>query len=211
MIKVAITDDHAVIIEGIQSMLEMADTIQIIAGYTTREATQQGIRENPPDVLLLDINLGNANGIQLCKQLTKDYPTLKIIALTNYDDTTFVRQMIKNGAKGYLLKNTSKKDLITAIETVHKGALFLPKTIKDQLLKESLGQQSSTAFIPKLTRREKEVLRLVIAEYTTEEIASELFITKKTVEAHRSNLIQKLGVRNVAGLVRVAIEKGLVE
>lgn len=211
MIKIAITDDHTVIIEGIQSMLKMESSIQIIGEYATAVATQIGFQNNLPDVHLLDINLGDTNGIQLCKKLTTLYPSLKIIALTNYEETSFIRQMIKNGAKGYLLKNTNRKGLIEAIHTVFEGGIFLPKNLQEQLLNESLGQNHSISFIPKISRREKEVLRLVVAEHTTEEIAKKLFVTKKTVEAHRSNLIQKLGVRNVAGLVRVTMEKGLLD
>ena len=112
---------------------------------------------------------------------------------------------------GYLLKNTDKSELALAIKTVMNGERFLPPKIQDMLLNESLGKSANSAFfIPKLTSREKEILGLIIKEFTTEEIAEKIFVSVKTVESHRSNLIQKLGVKNSAGLVRVAFEKGLV-
>ena len=111
---------------------------------------------------------------------------------------------------GYLLKNTDKKELTEAIKSVIEGKRYLPKKISDILLNDSIGIQNSNYFIPKLTVREKEILNLIIQEFTTEEIAVKLFVSTKTVESHRSNLIQKLGVKNSAGLVRVAFEKGLI-
>ena len=161
-------------------------------------------------VLLLDINLPDGNGIIACKELLVKYPNLKIIALTNFEDSNFIKQILKNGAMGYLLKNTDRKELTEAINSVTQEKRFLPRKINDILLNDSIGIENSVYFQPKLTLREKEILSLIIQEYTTEEIANEIFISTKTVESHRSNLMQKLGVKNSAGLVRVAFEKGLV-
>ena len=211
MITVAITDDHLMVVEGLKTMLNNADGIQIISTYHSVNDTIDGLQIKEPQVLLLDINLPDGNGIHLCKQLKDHYKNLKIIALSNYEDIAFIKQIIKNGANGYLIKNTNKKELITAIKTVKDNQLFLPDKLQRLLLNDSLGKPiNSPFFIPSLTRREKEVLELIVKEFTSEEIAETLFINIKTVEAHRSNLIQKLGVKNVAGLVRVAIEKGLI-
>lgn len=145
-----------------------------------------------------------------CKRILGLHKEIKIIALTNYEETSFVKQMIKYGAHGYLLKNTTKEELIHAIETVfYKGEVFIAERLKQQLIGESLGKMNSS-FIPKLTRREREILELISKEYTTDEMSNKLCISSKTVEAHRSNLIQKLGVRNTAGVLRVAFEKGLL-
>lgn len=209
MIKLAITDDHTIVIEGIKNMLKSNKEIEISQSFTTIQATMEGLNSNI-EVLLLDINLPDGNGTIACKDLLKKSPTLKIIALTNFEDSMFIKQIMKNGASGYLLKNTDKTELVTAIKTVLEGDTYLPQHIRNILLNESIGKGNSTYFIPKLTSREKEILALIIKEYTTEEIANAIFISVKTVEAHRSNLIQKLGVKNTAGLVRVAFEKGLV-
>lgn len=211
MIKVAITDDHLMVVEGLKTMLSSLTTIQIINTYHTINDTIEGLKQSLPDVLILDINLPDGNGINLCKQLKSDYKELKIIALSNFEDIAFIKQIIKNGASGYLLKNTNKSELETAIKFAYNDQLYLPENLKRLLLNDSLGKSASNVFfMPSLTRREKEVLELIVKEHTSEDIAQKLFITTKTVEAHRSNLIQKLGVKNVAGLVRVAIEKGLI-
>jgi len=209
MIQTAITDDHTIVIEGIKTMLKSNKEIEISQSFTTIHETMEGLSDSI-QVLMLDINLPDGNGILACKDLLKKYPKLKIIALTNFEDSSFIRQIMKNGASGYLLKNTGKTELVTAIKTVLDGDNYLPKNIREILLNESIGKGNSAYFIPKLTSREKEILDLIIREFTTEEMATALFISSKTVEAHRSNLIQKLGVKNTAGLVRVAFEKGLV-
>ncbi|RZK05983.1 MAG: response regulator transcription factor [Flavobacterium sp.] len=210
MIEIAITDDHTIVIEGIRTMLKSNKEIVISQSFTNITDTFNGL-DQKIKVLLLDINLPDGNGITACKELLQKFPNLSIIALTNFEDVSFIKQIIKNGAMGYLLKNTGKNELVTAIKTVLEGERYLPQNIQEMLLNESLGKVApSSFFVPKLTSREKEILDLIIKEYTTEEIAEKIFISVKTVESHRSNLIQKLGVKNSAGLVRVAFEKGLI-
>jgi len=210
MIKIAITEDHTIVIEGIKTLLRTDKEMVLNQSFNTIKETIDGLDETT-DVLLLDINLPDGNGITACKTLLKKFPELKIIALTNFEESSFIKQIIKNGAMGYLLKNTDKSELALAIKTVLNGERFLPPKIQDMLLNETLGKSANSAFfIPKLTSREKEILDLIIKEFTTEEIAEKIFVSVKTVESHRSNLIQKLGVKNSAGLVRVAFEKGLV-
>jgi DNA-binding NarL/FixJ family response regulator len=209
MIQVAITDDHTIVTEGIKTMLKTSKEIEIIQSFENLKDTFSNLVSSV-EVLLLDINLPDGNGIVACKELQKSKPNLKIIALTNFEDSVFIKQVLKNGAMGYLLKNTSKNELTQAIISVHQGIRYLPKKISDILLNDAIGNENLTYFIPKITIREKEILTLIIQEFTTDEIALHLFLSKKTIETHRSNLIQKLGVKNVAGLVRVAIEKGLI-
>ena len=209
MIPIAITDDHTIVIEGIKTMLKSNKEIEVLQSFENLKDTFENLN-SAVKVLLLDINLPDGNGINACKELLEKHPDLKIIALTNFEDTVFIKQIIKNGAMGYLLKNTDKKELTEAIKSVMEGKRYLPKKISDILLNDSIGIQNSNYFIPKLTVREKEILNLIIQEFTSEEIATKIFVSTKTVESHRSNLIQKLGVKNSAGLVRVAFEKGLV-
>lgn len=209
MIQIAITDDHTIVIEGIKNMLKSNKEIEVIQSFENLKNTFEKLNSTVK-VLLLDINLPDGNGITACKQILEKHKNLKVIALTNFEDSIFIKQILKNGAMGYLLKNTSKTELTEAIKEVNNGNRYLPKKISDILLNDSIGVENSRYFIPKLTIREKEILALIIKEYTTDEIANELFISTKTVESHRSNLMQKLGVKNSAGLVRVAFEKGLV-
>ncbi len=209
MIQIAITDDHTIVIEGIKNMLQSNKEIEVLQSFENLKDTFENLN-NSVAVLLLDINLPDGSGINACKELLENHKDLKIIALTNFEDSIFIKQILKNGAMGYLLKNTSKTELTEAIKEVNNGNRFLPKKISDILLNDSIGIENSSYFIPKLTSREKEILALIIKEYTTDEIANELFVSNKTVESHRSNLMQKLNAKNSAGLVRAAFEKGLV-
>lgn len=210
MIDIAITDDHPIVIEGIRMMLKSNKEITITQSFTNIKEMYEKM-DDTIKVVLLDINLPDGNGIEACKKLLISFPTLKIIALTNFEDVSFIKQIMKNGAMGYLLKNTGKNELIEAIKTVLNGERYLQQNIRNILLNESLGKTASTSFfMPKLTSREKEILILISKEFTTHEIAEKIFISVKTVESHRNNLMQKLAVKNSAGLVRVAFEKGLI-
>ena len=211
MIKVAITDDHLLVMQGIESMLKNETAIRIVGKYPSAQITLEALSVERPDILLLDINLPDTNGIDLCKQLLGLYPDLKIIALSSHDDTNFVKRILKNGASGYLLKNTSKEELLEAFETVLSNGQYLQATIQKKLLNRSLGIQKRNPLKPKLTRREKEVLAAICEEKTTQEIALQLFVSPKTVETHRMNLISKLGTRNSVGLAKIAIEQELLK
>ncbi len=210
MIKVAIADDHLMVLKGLESMLGDSDEMEISSTYTDGRSLLVGVASELPDVLLLDINMPDLNGIELCKEISEKYPEISIIGLSNFSDTNYIKNMLRNGASGYLLKNTDKTEITRAIVCVHNGGTFLPQNLQKLLIKESIGSPANNSFIPKITRREKEVLELISREYTNQEIAEKLFISIKTVENHRSNLIQKLNVKNTAGLVRAAFEKGLI-
>lgn len=209
-IKVVIVDDHSMIAEGIQKMLGQEELIEIVASFHTGESFMNQLDETIPDLVLLDINLPGMNGMEICSAVLKTHPNIGIIGLSNYSDSAFVKNMMRSGAKGYLLKNTEKDELIRAIKQVFSGNLYLPANLKNQLLNDSIGTSTHTSFIPKLSRREKEILTLIAEELTSAEIAEKLFISLKTVESHRKNLFQKMNVRNSAGLIKVAIQKGLI-
>lgn len=209
MIKVAITDDHPIVLEGIKNLLKSDKKIHFTQSFHTLKETYDQLLPDT-DVLLLDLNLPDGSGIDACKKLINSYPSLKIIALTSFEEVTFIKQMMKNGAMGYLLKNTDKNELSKAIQTVYIGQRYLPDHIKDFLVNDSFGQPKNNSFIPKLTSREKEIVQLISQEFTTEEIAEKLFISVKTVESHKNNLFQKLGVKNSAGVVRAAFEYGFI-
>lgn len=211
MINIAITDDHQMVMQGIETMLRYEPNMVISYKYNCVAATIEGLARQQPDILLLDINLPDGNGIDLCKELVMLYPKLKVIALSSFSEIAFVKRILNNGAHGYLLKNTSKEELIEAFKTVLNGGQYLQSDIQKKLLQSSLGQKRKSSFIPKLTRREKEVLTAISEELTTHEIADQLCISSKTVETHRMNLISKLGARNSVGLVKIAMEKGLLK
>ncbi|MEM8763302.1 MAG: response regulator transcription factor [Bacteroidota bacterium] len=209
-ISVGILDDHEMILEGLATMLSQTQEIEVTGCWTHHANCLEAFEKQRPNVLLLDINLKNANGIELCAKLSNTYPDLQIVAVSNYNESSFIKNMLRNGAKSYLLKNTSKEELITAIRKVHSGERYLPRTVENILLEDSLGTPRPKTSIPKLTRREKEVLQFISEEYTNGEIADKLFVSIKTVESHRTNLLSKFGVKNTAGLIKSAMNAGLI-
>ncbi|HNT50615.1 MAG TPA: response regulator transcription factor [Cyclobacteriaceae bacterium] len=209
MVKIAITDDHLLVIKGLQDLLQHIPDLMVVGSFNNIETTRNNIGFVQPDVLFLDLNLPDGDGTQFCKELKKEYPQLKIIALTSFHQNILVKSVIRNGANGFLLKNTSLEELKNAIQTVLAGEQYIQREVKEQLLQTTLGQTPVNTFQPTLTRREKEILELIVKEHTTQQIADQLSVSVKTVEAHRSHLMDKLGVRNLAGLVKVALERGL--
>lgn len=212
MIKISILDDHALVIDGVKAMLANDPSIEVLHTHLTMQSLKEKLAEGNilPDILLLDINLTDADGLDVCKMLHKSHPTIAIIALTNFDETIFVKNMIKNGAKGFLLKNVANQEMLQAIHTVSAGNTYIQQAVQNQLIAEQLGQITESPYIPKLTRREKEILTLIVQECTSTEIGEKLFISPSTVETHRLNLLQKFEVKNVAGLVREALKKGII-
>ena len=208
--KIAITDDHKMVLRGIEIMLESTKEIQVVGAYNNAEETIEYITKDQPDILLLDINLPDTNGIDLSKYLLKKHPNLKIIALTSHDDISFVKRMLKNGVHGYLLKNTDRLELIEAFKTVLSGEVYLQKDIRKKILNQTIKSKADNRLKPNLTRREQEVLIAISEELTTQEISDKLFISPKTVETHRMNIMSKLGAKNSVGIIKIAIEKELL-
>lgn len=211
MIKLLIADDHQVLIEGLVELLNGFDHIQVIQTVNNGQQVLDTLKDYDIDVILLDINMPIMNGLDACKKIKQKYPDIKVLALTTLDKGSFIQQMLKNGASGYLLKNTSQDELITAIETVYRGETFMNEQTNKILLNSLMNQKPNEAFIPTLTRREKEVLDLIAKEMTTNEMSEALHISLNTVETHRRNLIQKFNVRNSVGLVREAMLKGIID
>ncbi|MEM9528125.1 MAG: response regulator transcription factor [Bacteroidota bacterium] len=211
MLTLQLADDHRVLTEGLDQLLRQEADFDCRPPVHTGAHLLACLERELPDVLLLDINLPDHNGLELCKRISKSYPTVRIIMLTMYKKASFLQRAMRNGAAGYLLKDAGIGEIRKAIRTVHAGQKYVSPAAAE-LLVASLSQQEDTGkFAPTLTRRERQVLSLIAREHTTTEIATELFISENTVESHRRNLLHKLNARNVAGLVRVAMEKGLLE
>lgn len=212
MIKIAITDDHPMVIKGIKNMLLKSTEIEIIGEYFNGSELMEGLKKRQPDVLLLDIQMPGTPGDELAQIITKVYPEVKIIALTGFDTPFFIRSMIQNGCKGYLLKNTTQNKLEIAIKNVNQGEMFIDEELKDKLLNTMFKlEKTKSVSGPDLTRRESEVLKLIVNEFTSQEIADQLFLSPRTVEKYRLQLLQKLKVKNTAGLVKIAMELNLLK
>jgi DNA-binding NarL/FixJ family response regulator len=211
-ITVSITDDHPLAIEGLQNMLLSSPAIRVKGTYSTAAALFEGLHEEQPDILLLDILLPDHKGTELAGIIKQKYPRLNIIAITSLDAPIHVRSMIRQGCKGYILKNTDKQSLIRAIEYVYQGGEYIEPSLKEKLLYNTLhNKKSSSGKSPNLTTREKEILQLIVAELTSQEIADRLFLSLRTVETHRFNLQKKLDVNNNIGLAKAALMLGLLE
>jgi DNA-binding NarL/FixJ family response regulator len=231
MIKLFIADDHNIVITGIRSMLEDVEDIRVVgeasSGAEVLELVAQSVaRDEFPDLILMDIKMPGKTGIEATTELTERYPGIKIMALTMYDDEEYVTSMLQAGARGYVLKNTGKPELLAAIRRVAAGETYFSKEATAAVMNRYMSKpKADTAPHPgrhysitgeelpevPLTRREQEILKLIASELTNQEIADRLFISPRTVHSHRRNLMQKVGVKNTAGLVRYAIKHGLFQ
>lgn len=208
-IKLAIADDHVLVINGLKAMIATQPNMEVVFHASSAEELLRELQKQVPDVLLLDIQMPGMNGIDACKKVKSDFPSVKIIALTNFDNLHYVKQMIRNGASGYLLKNVDTPTLTKAIESVTGNQQYIDEHLRHALLNSVItGNKSSSVS---LTKREREILALVAREFTNQQIADKLFISLRTVQTHRINLNQKLGVHNTAGLVNEAHKRGLIE
>ncbi len=211
-ITVAITDDHPLAVAGLQNMLSSCSHIKVLNTYSNGAELLQGLEAEQPDVLLLDVLLPDTKGPELAAVIHSKYPKINILAITSLDAPVHVKAMLRNGCKGYLLKNTDVQTLIHAIEEVHRGNEYIEPSIKEQMLQNMLHFKKQTSIKkPSLTRRETEILHLIIEENTNQEIADKLFLSLRTIENHRFSLFQKLDVKNTVGLVKAAIQLGLME
>ena len=211
MINLCITDDHPLILEGLRMVLHDQQEIQVVRTCMSGEELIQYLDEGSlPDIILLDINMPGINGIQACAQIKKNHSGIKVIGLSMNAENHLVKLMMKSGADGYLHKNSGADEIIQAIRDVMQGRIYISEEISSNLLQaRHLTPVVSNSPFPRLSAREKEILGLIIDEKTTQEIATQLFISFGTVETHRRNIMIKLGVKNTAGLVRTALEYNL--
>lgn len=209
MITIGIADDHTLIINGIIQMLRSEPRYEILFSAQNGSALLAALTQHQPDVLLLDIELPDNDGISLCGQIKEQYPQVPVIALTNHDEIVYVRKMIRSGANGYLLKGTGKKQLIQAMEAVLAGEQFIDRQIEQTILQQTISGRKAAVNV-KLTNRELEILSFIAHEYSNQEIADRLFLSVRTVESHRHSLNQKLNIKTTAGLVKEAYLRGLI-
>ena len=206
MIRICITDDHEIVLSGLQKIVAKADDITIIGTYTNGDALLEGLQQEQPDVLILDIQMPGKKGTDLAPVIRKKYPDIKIIVLSNVEVMVQIKKMLQLGCMGYLLKNTDSATFLQAIRTVQAGEQFLHEEVRKQMVNHLF----TPAHFVKVTRREKEILQMIAEELTTQEIAEKLFLSTHTVDNHRNSLLQKLNVRNTAGLMKKAVEEGLI-
>ncbi len=210
--KVLIVDDHAIVRTGLRALLASESSLQLVGEATGGYEAIEMVAESKPDILVLDLSLPDLDGIAVTKQLKLMYPDLKILILTLHEDEALLREAIKSGASGYFLKRAAEDELISAIQIVMRGDMYIDSSMLRSLIEEhpkaaNAGKES----VDPLTPREIDVLKLIVQGYTNRQIGEELNISVRTVEGHRANLSGKLGLRNRVELVRYAREQGFLE
>ena len=203
MKRILIVDDHPLIAQSLSSIISDSKVGEVTAIASTAKQCLDLISTSHIDLVLLDINLPDDNGLDVCKLISEKYPQIKVLAITSFNEYTIIRKMLENGASGYILKNSMPEEVIEGIETVLKGETFLCHEV-DLLMKKKTDQQIF------LTPRETELLQLICNGYTNPEIAEKLFLGVETINSYRKNLLFKLNARNTAVLVKIAIEQKLI-
>lgn len=207
MIRVFIVDDHPVVIEGIHSLLQNEKGIEWAGQAMNAQSCLGYFVNNTADVVLMDISMPGMDGVELCSVVKEKYPGIMVLGLSTFNQGLYIKKMMENGASGYILKNSSKEELIKAIHTVNDGGIFFSGEAGEALQEY---QRSSMQELPVLSAREKEILELIAEGYTNPQIAEKIFLSSFTVDSHRKNLLAKLGVKNTASLIRLAVERKLI-
>jgi len=205
-IKLMIVDDHPMVLEGMKALLTNFDYMIVAATATNAFEAMDKLKSEAVDIVIADINLPEVSGIELTARIKKEYPGIKVLAMSTFKERSYISQMIKNGASGYLVKSASKEEIEAAIQSANEGKLYLSLDINSIDLNSEVASD-----VPAVSRREKEVLQLIVDGLTNPQIAEKLFISLHTVDSHRKNLLAKFNVNNTASLIRVAIKNNLVE
>ena len=208
-ITIAIVDDHPVVIEGLQKIFLDGFDVKEILQYNSGEDILSFLHSHNPaiDIVLLDVTLPGKNGIEVCREIKKITPNINVLGFSNHSQRSIVMQMLQNGASVYMLKNTLASELTECIKQVLDGNIAFSKEVAIIM---ATSPQTGLASMPRLTKREKEILKMIAEGETSADIGSQLFVSPVTVETHRRNLMQKLEVKNVAALIKVAMENGLL-
>jgi len=213
-INVLLADDHTVVRQGLRMLIEGEPDISVVGEAENGLQTVQMARKLRPDVVVLDVAMPHLNGLEVTRRITRDLPDTRVLVLSSYSDEEYVQQLTEQGASGYLVKQTAGNELIKAIREAHKGNAFFSPSISKRFLDQCRDAFSRKERLAKktgrLTSREAEVLQLIAEGRANKQIASELGISIKTVEKHRQQVMNKLGIHEVAGLTRHAITKGIV-
>lgn len=216
--KIILAEDHQVVRNGIKLLIDSQETLQVVGEANNGDEVLSLLKEGLiADLVLTDISMEGMDGIQLIDRLTQDYPAIKVIVLSMLSSSQHVFKAFENGAKAYLVKNVGYDELLFALYHVHRGGRYLCEEISLMLLDKLHDSPSSISNVDELlstmeiTERELEVLQLISDGHTNTDIADKLFLSKRTVEGHRQNLIDKTGVKNSASLIKMAVKTGLIK
>lgn len=214
-VKIVLADDHQIVIDGLESIIKSQDNYEIVGFVNNGKDAIQAYKIHQPDVLIMDLDMPVMNGVVAATEIKKDWPESKIIILSLHAERAIIQQLIKVGVDGYLLKNCDKEELFNAIKSVQNGKKFfsadVTMVLSTSLEKEIKISPSDASLLSKLTEREIEVLRAIARGLSNKEISEQLFVSHRTIDTHRQNIMKKLGLRKVVGLIKFAIKIGLVD
>jgi DNA-binding NarL/FixJ family response regulator len=213
-ITIAIADDYKIYRDGLKLCLSADNNLQILFDVDNGEELMEALKTQQPDIIIMDLNMPLLDGMEATKQISKKYEQIKVLVITMYDNDKFIINLMENGAHGYLLKNAEPKEIIKAIYAVHENGYYFNDLVNKALLKKLVMKNNlkpSFNHNIELTEREQEVLKMICEEKTAVEIGKEIFLSPRSVEGIRTRLIEKIGVRNTAGLVMFAVKNGLAD
>jgi len=208
-IRILIADDHTVVAEGLKHLIEAQPDLQVVAIVGDGREAVRIAKESAPEVVLMDLSMPELNGADATRAIIDERPECRVIVLSMYAEREYVRRALKAGATGYVVKRSAAKELVDAIRAVHAGQRYLSPRVADVVI-DDYAADGKADLLEKLSTREREVLQLLAEGRTGSEIAQRLTLSQKTVETYRARLVEKLGIRDVAGLVKFAIQRGLV-
>lgn len=213
-IKIAIADDYKIFREGLKVGLSADDSLEVMLEADNGEELLKGLENNSPDVIIMDLKMPIMDGMEATKEVRKKFPSIKVLVVSMYEDDKFIIHLMENGANGYLLKNAEPDEIRRSIYSVHENGYYFNDLVNKALLKKLVLKNNLKPSFNQnidLTEREQEVLKMICEEKTAAEIAKEIFLSPRSVEGIRQRLIEKIGVRNTAGLVMFAVKNGIVD
>lgn len=212
-IRIIVADDHHILLDGLKALLQKQKDIEIVGLFNNGKEVYKALPNLNIDVALLDINMPEMDGLELTRKIKKEFPSIPVIILSMHDDAGHIMELIDAGASGYLLKNVTDKELLEAIKSVATGKFYFSTEVSEKIAAVAMQQQrrqDAAEDEPKLTDRELEILKLVAKEYSNAQIAQTLFISERTVETHRKNMLRKTNNKTILGLLRYAIERQII-
>ncbi len=212
MIRVFLADDHAVVRDGMTALMEAEQDIQVVGTASNGQQAVVQIKESQPDIVVMDIAMPELNGIDATRQISETYPAVRVIMLSMHDSSEYIYQALKAGARGYLLKESAGKEVVTAVRAVRSGRRYLSKRIEKMVIEDYISHQGAIpekSPVEKLSDRERQILQLVVEGKSSTDISKTLSLSPKTVATYRSRLMDKLAIHDLPGLVKFAIKHGL--